>query len=68
MKILEKVEDISVREDLLRRLPPADKLKSNAPPGATFSKTNPNGIKEPIFATENSVAVESIGSADSVYY
>lgn len=47
---------------------PADKLKSNAPPGATFSKTNPNVIKEPIFATENSVAVESIGSADNVYY
>lgn len=47
---------------------PADKLKSNAPPGATVSKTNPNGIKEPIFATENSVAVESIGSADNVYY
>ena len=68
MKILEKVEDISVREDLLRRLPPLINLNLMPPPGATVSKTNPNIIKEPTFATENSVAVESIGSADNVYY
>lgn len=56
------------KSEPIAKTSPTDKFKSNAPPGATFSKTNPNSIKEPIFATENSVVVESIGGADSVYY
>lgn len=64
----EKSGGYKCESEPIAKTSPADKLKSNAPPGATVSKTNPNVIKEPIFATENSVAVESIGNADSVYY
>jgi hypothetical protein len=32
---------------------PADNLNDNAPPRAKISKTNPNNIKEPSFATED---------------
>ena len=43
--------------------PPTDNFKVNAPPGATFSKTNSTWIKEPIFAIESSIATSTIGSS-----
>ena len=43
--------------------PPTDNLKVNAPPRATFSKTNSTWIKEPIYAIESSLAASTIGSS-----
>ena len=47
------------KSEPIAKTSPADKLKSNAPPGATFSKTNSNVIKEPTFATEDASLVWS---------
>ena len=60
---LGKVEFISVRVSLLTELPSTLNLTLIPPPGATFSKTKPNRIKEPIFAIESSVATNAIGSS-----
>ena len=49
-----KVEFISVRVDLLTKLPSALNL-TLMPPRAIVSKTKPNIIKEPIFAHETRV-------------
>ena len=61
-EIMEKVKCIGERVNLLAELPQLITLKS-MPPQATFSKTKPNRIKEPIFAIESSIATNTIGSS-----
>lgn len=59
---VEKVEFIGVRVSLLTELPSLNNL-TLMPPRATFSKTKPNRIKEPIFAIESFIAASAIGSS-----
>lgn len=59
---IKKMENTGERVNLLTRLPSTLKL-TLMPPRATFSKTKPNRIKEPIFAIESSIATNTIGSS-----
>jgi hypothetical protein len=63
---IEKVECINERVNLLTELPSVLNLTLMPPPRATFSKTKPNRIKEPIFAIESSIATNTIGSSVSI--